>query len=181
GESCSATLDHPSLIECFENSDVFEKFNTYFATHTVQISHPINLNILANTLQFKYLDQPCDCDWLECLQLRSPCYENIVQAFYSNTKLKHSPNTHLVQSITSSIMGQEITISVETLSSYLFITNEGDKHHIDSYYTSLTKPNDYFGYNIDIHDRILHLIFTSIVALTNKHFGFRHTGYWIWH
>ncbi|MBA0840778.1 hypothetical protein Goarm_003328, partial [Gossypium armourianum] len=110
-----------------------------------------------------------------------PCYENIVLAFYSNTKLKHSPNTHLVQSITSSIMGQEITISVETFSSYLSITNEGDEHHINSYDTSLTKPNDYFGYNIDIHDRILHLIFTWIVAPSNKHFGFRHTGYWIWH
>ncbi|MBA0630756.1 hypothetical protein Godav_002819 [Gossypium davidsonii] len=40
-------------------------------------------------------------------------------------------------------MGQEITISVETLSSHFSITNEGDEHHTDSYNTSLTRPIDY--------------------------------------
>ncbi|MBA0736604.1 hypothetical protein Gogos_010139 [Gossypium gossypioides] len=49
-------------------------------------------------------------------------------------------------------MGQYITISVETLSSYLSITNEGDEHHTGSYDTSLTRPNDYVGNNMDIHD-----------------------------
>ncbi|MBA0876731.1 hypothetical protein Goshw_008902, partial [Gossypium schwendimanii] len=78
-------------------------------------------------------------------------------------------------------MGQEITISVETLPSYLSITNEGDEHHTDSYNTFLTRPIDYVGNDMDIHDRILHLIFTWIVAPINKHSGFRHTNYWIWH
>ncbi|KAH1047459.1 hypothetical protein J1N35_038243, partial [Gossypium stocksii] len=50
-------------------------------------------------------------------------------------------------------MGQEITISVETLSSYLSITNKGDKHYTNSYATSLTKLNDYVGYDINIHDQ----------------------------
>ncbi|KAG4205229.1 hypothetical protein ERO13_A04G090750v2, partial [Gossypium hirsutum] len=155
---------HPSIINCFEENDALEKFNTYFATHT-----------------FKYLDQLCDWVWLECLQLRGPCYDNLVRAFYSNAKLKHNSTTHLVQSITSSVMGQEITISVETLSSYLFITNEGDEHHTGSYNTSLTRPNDYVGNDMDIHDHILHLIFTWIVSPTNKNFSFRHTDYWMWH
>ncbi|MBA0679755.1 hypothetical protein Goari_011507, partial [Gossypium aridum] len=57
-------------------------------------------------------------------------------------------------------MGQYITISVETLSSYLSITNEGDEHHTGSYDTSLTRPNDYVGNDMDFHDRTLHLIFT---------------------
>ncbi|KAH1082314.1 hypothetical protein J1N35_022075 [Gossypium stocksii] len=119
-----APLDHLSIIKCFEDNDALKKFNTYFATHVVQISHPVDLNILANTLQFKYLDQLCDWGWLECLQLRGPCYDNLVRTFYSNAKLKHDPNTHLVQFITSSIIGQEITISAETLTSYFSITNE---------------------------------------------------------
>ncbi|KAK5793259.1 hypothetical protein PVK06_034399 [Gossypium arboreum] len=179
GESCSTRLDHHLLIECFVDSDALKKFNTYFATHAIQISPPVNLNFLTNTLQFKYLNQLRDWGWLECLQLRGLCYENLVLAFYSNTKLKHNLNTHLVQSITSSIMGKEITISVEILSSYLSITNKGDEHHTDSYDTSLTKPNDYVGYDIDIHDHILHLISTWIIAPTNKHSGFHHTDYWI--
>ncbi|MBA0795888.1 hypothetical protein Gohar_006719 [Gossypium harknessii] len=78
-------------------------------------------------------------------------------------------------------MGQYITISVETLSSYLSITNKGDEHHTGSYDTSLTRPNDYVGNDMDIHDRTLHLVFTWIIAPTNKHSGFRHTDYWIWH
>ncbi|MBA0666474.1 hypothetical protein Goklo_002879 [Gossypium klotzschianum] len=49
-------------------------------------------------------------------------------------------------------MGQEITISVETLSSHFSITNEGDEHHTDSYNTSLTRPIDYVGNEMDIHD-----------------------------
>ncbi|MBA0560876.1 hypothetical protein Golob_017749, partial [Gossypium lobatum] len=49
-------------------------------------------------------------------------------------------------------MGQEITILVETLSSYISITNEVDEHHIGSYDTSLTRPNDYVGNDMDIHD-----------------------------
>ncbi|MBA0852600.1 hypothetical protein Goshw_007390 [Gossypium schwendimanii] len=49
-------------------------------------------------------------------------------------------------------MGQYITISVETLSSYLSITNEGDEHHTGSYDTSLTRPNDYVGNDMDIRD-----------------------------
>ncbi|MBA0736603.1 hypothetical protein Gogos_010139 [Gossypium gossypioides] len=78
-------------------------------------------------------------------------------------------------------MGQYITISVETLSSYLSITNEGDEHHTGSYDTSLTRPNDYVGNNMDIHDCTFHLIFTWIIAPTNKHSGFCHTDYWMWH
>ncbi|MBA0705910.1 hypothetical protein Golax_018059 [Gossypium laxum] len=34
---------------------------------------------------------------------------------------------------------------------------------------------------MDLHNRILYLIFTWIVASTNKHFGFRHTDYWMWY
>ncbi|MFQ6626364.1 hypothetical protein Gotur_006383 [Gossypium turneri] len=143
GESSSAPLDHPSIIEYFEDSDSFEKFNTYFATRTVQISCPADLNFLANTLKFKYLDQLRYWGWLECLQLRGPCYDNLVRAFYSNAKLRHDLNTHLVQFITFFVMGQEITISVETLSTYFSITNEDDDHHTGSYDTSLTRLNDY--------------------------------------
>ncbi|MBA0826360.1 hypothetical protein Goarm_011219 [Gossypium armourianum] len=143
GESSSAPLDHPSIIECFEDSDSFEKFNIYFATRTVQISCPADLNFLANTLKFKYLDQLRYWGWLKCLQLRGPCYDNLVRAFYSNAKLRHDLNTHLVQSITFFVMGQEITISVETLSTYFSITNEDDDHHTGSYDTSLTRLNDY--------------------------------------
>ncbi|TYG46046.1 hypothetical protein ES288_D11G224900v1 [Gossypium darwinii] len=176
-ESSSAPLDHSSIIKCFKDNNELKKFITYFATRAVQISRPVDLNVLANTLQFKYLDQHRDWGWLKCLQLRGACYDNLIQAFYSNAKLKHDPNTHLVQFITSSVMGQEITISVETLSSYLSITNEGDEHHIDSYDTSLTRLNDYVGNDMDIHDRILHLILTWIVAPTNKHFDFPHTDY----
>ncbi|MFQ6626854.1 hypothetical protein Gotur_006302 [Gossypium turneri] len=160
GESCSAPLDHPSIIECFEDSDSFEKFNTYFATRTVQISCPADLNFLANTLKFKYLDQLRYWGWLECLQLKGPCYDNSVRAFYSNAKLRHDLNTHLVQFITFFVMGQEITISVETLSAYFSITNEDDDHHTGSYDTSLTRLNDYVGNDMDIHDRTLHFIFT---------------------
>ncbi|MFQ6643499.1 hypothetical protein Gotur_018098, partial [Gossypium turneri] len=49
-------------------------------------------------------------------------------------------------------MGQEITISVETLSIFLSITNEGDDHHTYSYDASLTRPNDYVGNDMDIYD-----------------------------
>ncbi|MBA0763017.1 hypothetical protein Gotri_012547 [Gossypium trilobum] len=49
-------------------------------------------------------------------------------------------------------MGQYITISVQTLSSYLSITNEGNEHHTGSYNTSLARPNDYVGNDMDIHD-----------------------------
>ncbi|MBA0694454.1 hypothetical protein Goari_004745, partial [Gossypium aridum] len=83
---------------------------------------------------------------------RGPCYDNLVRAFYSNAKLKHESTTHLVQSIISFVMGQEITILVETLSIYLSITNEGDDHHTYSYDTSLTRPNYYVGNDMDIHD-----------------------------
>ncbi|TYH80061.1 hypothetical protein ES332_D03G107900v1 [Gossypium tomentosum] len=93
GESSSAPLDHPLVIECFEDNDALEKCNTYFATHAIQIFCPVDLNFLANTLQFKYLDQLRDWGWLECLQLRGPYYDNLVRAFYSNAKLRHDPNT----------------------------------------------------------------------------------------
>ncbi|MBA0839526.1 hypothetical protein Goarm_005238 [Gossypium armourianum] len=56
GDSSSTPLDHPSIIECFKDSDSLKKFNTYFTTRAVQISHPIDLNFLTTTLQFKYLD-----------------------------------------------------------------------------------------------------------------------------
>ncbi|MBA0553998.1 hypothetical protein Golob_013133, partial [Gossypium lobatum] len=86
-----------------------------------------------------------------CLQLRVPCYDNLLQAFCSNAKLKHDPNTHLVQFITSFVKGQEITMLVETLFTYLSINNEGDKYHTGSYDTSLSRPNDYVGNDMDIH------------------------------
>ncbi|MBA0826355.1 hypothetical protein Goarm_011216 [Gossypium armourianum] len=50
GESSFAPLDHPSIIECFEDSDALKKINTYFATCLVQASRPVDLNFLANTL-----------------------------------------------------------------------------------------------------------------------------------
>ncbi|TYI15134.1 hypothetical protein ES332_A08G166200v1 [Gossypium tomentosum] len=96
GESYSSPLGHPSIIECLEDNDAFEKFNTYFTTCTVQIFRPVDLNFLANTLQFKYLDQLRYWGWLECLQLRGLSYDNLFRVFYSNTKPKHDPNTHLV-------------------------------------------------------------------------------------
>ncbi|MBA0709206.1 hypothetical protein Golax_024259 [Gossypium laxum] len=49
-------------------------------------------------------------------------------------------------------MGQEITISVETLSTYFSITNKDDDHHTGSYDTSLTRLNDYVGNDMDIYD-----------------------------
>ncbi|MBA0796111.1 hypothetical protein Gohar_006909 [Gossypium harknessii] len=49
-------------------------------------------------------------------------------------------------------MGQEIIMSVETLSTYLSINNEGDEYHIGSYNTSLSRPNDYVGNDMDIHE-----------------------------
>ncbi|MBA0680306.1 hypothetical protein Goari_012011 [Gossypium aridum] len=76
-------------------------------------------------------------------------------------------------------MGQEITISVETLSTYFSITNEDDDHHTGSYDTSLTRLNDYVGNDMDIHDRNLHFIFTWIVAPTNKHSNFCDINYWM--
>ncbi|MBA0839157.1 hypothetical protein Goarm_004918, partial [Gossypium armourianum] len=78
-------------------------------------------------------------------------------------------------------MGQEIIISVESLSTFLSITNKGDEHHNGPYDTSLTRPNVYVGNDMDLHDHTLHLIFTWIVAPTNKYFNFRHTDYWMWH
>ncbi|MBA0679937.1 hypothetical protein Goari_011678 [Gossypium aridum] len=50
GESSFAPLDHPSIIECFEDSDALKKINTYFATSLVQTSRPIDLNFSINTL-----------------------------------------------------------------------------------------------------------------------------------
>ncbi|MBA0852636.1 hypothetical protein Goshw_007846 [Gossypium schwendimanii] len=43
-------------------------------------------------------------------------------------------------------------MSVETLSTYLSINNEGDKYHTGSYDTSLSRPNDYVGNDMDIHE-----------------------------
>ncbi|MBA0583803.1 hypothetical protein Gorai_014647 [Gossypium raimondii] len=78
-------------------------------------------------------------------------------------------------------MGQKITMSVETLSTYLSINNEGDKYHTGTYDTSLSRPNDYVGNDMDIHEHILHIIFHLDRAPTNKYFGFRHIYYWMWH
>ncbi|MBA0694536.1 hypothetical protein Goari_004819 [Gossypium aridum] len=78
-------------------------------------------------------------------------------------------------------MGQEITISVKSLSAYLSITNKGDKHYTGPYNTSLTRSNDYVSNDMDLYDRILYLIFTSIVAPTNKHSNFSNIDYWMWH
>ncbi|MBA0876730.1 hypothetical protein Goshw_008902 [Gossypium schwendimanii] len=65
-------------------------------------------------------------------------------------------------------MGQEITISVETLPSYLSITNEGDEHHTDSYNTFLTRPIDYVGNDMDIHDHPDHVI-NSFIDISIAH------------
>ncbi|MFQ6651536.1 hypothetical protein Gotur_023822, partial [Gossypium turneri] len=65
-------------------------------------------------------------------------------------------------------MGQEITILVESLSTFLSITNKGDEHHNGPYDTSLTRPNVYVGNDMDLHDHTLHLIFTCNWKLDDK-------------
>ncbi|MBA0726649.1 hypothetical protein Golax_002462, partial [Gossypium laxum] len=78
-------------------------------------------------------------------------------------------------------MGQEITISVETLSSYLSITNEGDEHHTDSYNTSLTRPIDYVGNDMDIHDHPGHVInsFIDILIAHSCNWKLDDEGNWV--
>ncbi|MBA0747737.1 hypothetical protein Gogos_004626 [Gossypium gossypioides] len=77
-----------SLNDCFQNTEERTCFYTYFSTHKVNISRPLDLETLAD-FNFAYLPALGNWHWIDFLKIHSPTHANLVRAFYSNALLEH--------------------------------------------------------------------------------------------
>ncbi|MBA0839156.1 hypothetical protein Goarm_004917, partial [Gossypium armourianum] len=77
-----------SLNDCFQNTDERTYFYTYFSTHKVNVSRPLDLETLAD-FNFAYLPALGNWHWIDFLKIYSPTHANLARAFYSNALLEH--------------------------------------------------------------------------------------------
>ncbi|MBA0691223.1 hypothetical protein Goari_008862 [Gossypium aridum] len=180
-DGASSSAVYPSSVsDCFRGHDDLNKFKTSFATRNVHISRPIDLPFLRDELDFRHLPTLNEWGWLYCLQLTGPCHDNLVRVFYFNAEFKYGDDGKTVTAITSYVMGEKVTITPAILSQYLRIPLDGDPTFLGSFPSTLILKDDHAS-DLELHDRILHLILTWTINPTNKHAILRKTDYWFIH
>ncbi|MBA0717396.1 hypothetical protein Golax_005222 [Gossypium laxum] len=86
---------------------------------------------------------------MDFLNISSPTYLNLVRAFFSNAKPEHDESSDSVTSIISFLMGTPIRLTLKEL-----------------------------AFELNLYDRVLHLILTWNLRPIKKHAKLRNTEYW---
>ncbi|MBA0557578.1 hypothetical protein Golob_014638 [Gossypium lobatum] len=71
---------------------------------------------------------------MDFLNISSPTYLNLVQAFFSNAKLEHDESGDTVTAITSFLRGTPTCLTLEEFGDYLYLPSGGssnEKGHFD--------------------------------------------------
>ncbi|KAH1032274.1 hypothetical protein J1N35_044448 [Gossypium stocksii] len=108
------------------------------------------------------------------------CHDNLVFALYSSAKLVHDSTSCKVISIKSYLMGTEIKIDINTISTHLDTPNADDRE-INGEIPPFIQPyGDNIG-SLELHDHFLQLINSKKIKSTHKHARIHLMDYWIIH
>ncbi|KAH1055971.1 hypothetical protein J1N35_034036, partial [Gossypium stocksii] len=88
-----------SFSTCFQDSNSQYIFNLYFASKRVWKARKIDIAML-EAINFSYLPILQNYEWMDFLNISSPTYLNLVQAFFSHSKLEHDESGDTVTTIT---------------------------------------------------------------------------------
>ncbi|MBA0753374.1 hypothetical protein Gogos_020567 [Gossypium gossypioides] len=165
-----------SLSECFRSPRERMQFNTYFASRLVNTSIPLDLGAL-KTMNFYHLQILRDWQWIDFFKNCSTTFKNLVQVFYSNSKLEHDDSDKSIISINSYLMNTLICLTLEDFKNLLSLPSGGVSNEKGPFSPVLyVKPH--LVANLDIHDRLLHFIITWVLRPTSKHVVIWSIDYW---
>ncbi|MBA0550546.1 hypothetical protein Golob_021484 [Gossypium lobatum] len=165
-----------SLSECFRSLRERMQFNTYFASRLVSTSIPLDLGAL-KTMNFYHLQILRDWQWIDFLKNCSTTFENLVQAFYSNSKLEHDESDESIISINSYLMNTLICLTLEDFKNLLSLPSGGVSNEKGPFSPALYVESHLFA-NLDVHDRLLHSIITWVLRPISKHVVIWFIDYW---
>lgn len=164
-----------SFSECFQNYHSLYHFNSNFASKCVWESRKVDVAML-ETISFFSLPILQSWGWMAFLNISLPTYLNLVRAFYSNAKLEHDESGDTIIVITSFLMGTSIRLTIEEFGDYLHLLPKGSSYEKGHYNPTLFIPFELTS-ELNLHDRVLHLIVTWNLRPIKKHVKLRNIDY----